>query len=120
MTQRPDLRLTRQGGHATPEAQDEVLDWKDATRNLNNLSSRISKVFVYFPLLPSARTDHYIYHLYIYISPPPLPFYSYWQTPFSSSPENGVLGGMGMGIGMGWGWDRAGAGDGHQGALIRY
>ena len=53
MTQRPDLRLTRQGGNATPEAQDEVLDWKDATRDLNNLSSRISSVFVYYLLFLS-------------------------------------------------------------------
>ena len=40
MTQRPDLRLTRQGGHATPEAMDEVLDWKGTIRDLKNLFSK--------------------------------------------------------------------------------
>ena len=52
MTQRPDLRLTRQGGNATPEAQDEVLDWKGATKELNIYPVELV-VYLCFPLFPS-------------------------------------------------------------------
>ena len=51
-TQRPDLRLTRQGGHATLEARAKVLDWKGAMINrsalkVNSRLIRVNQVLVF-------------------------------------------------------------------------
>ena len=52
-----DLRLTRQGGHATLEAQDEVLDWKGATKKLNIYPVELV-VYLCFSIVSFHSTTH--------------------------------------------------------------